>query len=109
MSEPGAGSDVGALQCRAQRQNGGYVVNGQKTWISEAHLADHVLLVCRTDREGAKHEGLTMLSVPNDIDGHGDPADRDHGRRGRQRRLLHRLPRRRPSGCSARRATPGCS
>ena len=69
MSEPGAGSDVGALQCRAQRQNGGYVVEGQKTWISEAHLSDHVLLVCRTDREGAKHEGLTMLSVPNDIEG----------------------------------------
>ena len=43
MSEPGAGSDVGALQCRAQRQNGGYVVEGQKTWISEAHLSDHVL------------------------------------------------------------------
>ncbi|HEX5910483.1 MAG TPA: acyl-CoA dehydrogenase family protein [Thermoleophilaceae bacterium] len=69
MSEPGAGSDVGALQCRAQRQNGGYVVEGQKTWISEAHLSDHVLLVCRTDRDGAKHEGLTMLSVPNDAEG----------------------------------------
>ncbi|HYI37061.1 MAG TPA: acyl-CoA dehydrogenase family protein, partial [Thermoleophilaceae bacterium] len=69
MSEPGAGSDVGALQCRAQRRNGGYVVEGQKTWISEAHLSDHMLLVCRTDREGAKHEGLTMLSVPNDVDG----------------------------------------
>ena len=93
MSEPGAGSDVGALQCRAERRNGGYVVNGQKTWISEAHLADHVLLVCRTDRNGAKHEGLTMLSVPNDADGHGDPPDRDDGRRGGQRRLLHRLPR----------------
>ena len=69
MSEPGAGSDVGALQCRAKRQNGGYVVEGQKTWISEAHLSDHVLLVCRTDREGAKHEGLTMLSVPNAAEG----------------------------------------
>jgi len=69
MSEPGAGSDVGALQCRAKRENGGYVVEGQKTWISEAHLSDHVLLVCRTDREGAKHEGLTMLSVPNDAEG----------------------------------------
>jgi len=69
MSEPGAGSDVGALQCKAERRNGGYVVEGQKTWISEAHLSDHVLLVCRTDRDGAKHEGLTMLSVPNDAEG----------------------------------------
>jgi len=69
MSEPGAGSDVGALQCRAERRNGGYVIEGQKTWISEAHLSDHVLLVCRTDRNGSKHEGLTMLSVPVGTEG----------------------------------------
>jgi alkylation response protein AidB-like acyl-CoA dehydrogenase len=69
MSEPEAGSDVGALKCRAERANGGYVVNGQKTWISEAHLASHILLVCRTDSSGSKHEGLTMLSVPADADG----------------------------------------
>ncbi len=69
MSEPEAGSDVGALKCRAERANGGYVVNGQKTWISEAHLAAHILLVCRTDSSGSKHEGLTMLSVPADADG----------------------------------------
>jgi alkylation response protein AidB-like acyl-CoA dehydrogenase len=69
MSEPGAGSDVGALQCRAQRSNGGYVINGQKTWISEAHLADHVLVVCRTDSSGSKHDGLTMLSVPAGAEG----------------------------------------
>ena len=42
---------------RPQRQNGGYVVNGQKTWISEAHLADHILLVCRTDRERLQARG----------------------------------------------------
>ena len=69
MSEPGAGSDVGALKCKAKRENGGYVVNGQKTWISEIHLADHVLLVCRTDDSGSKHEGMTMLSIPTDADG----------------------------------------
>ena len=69
MSEPGAGSDVGALQCRATRENGHYLVNGQKTWISEAHYADHILLVCRTDSSGAKHEGLTMLSIPVDTPG----------------------------------------
>jgi alkylation response protein AidB-like acyl-CoA dehydrogenase len=69
MSEPGAGSDVGAMQCRARRENGHYVVDGQKTWISEAHLADHILLVCRTDASGGKHEGMTMLSVPRDSGG----------------------------------------
>jgi alkylation response protein AidB-like acyl-CoA dehydrogenase len=69
MSEPEAGSDVGALKCRAERINGGYVVNGQKTWISEAHVAKHILLVCRTDASGSKHEGMTMLSVPAGADG----------------------------------------
>ena len=69
MSEPEAGSDVGNLSCRAERVNGDYVVNGQKTWITGAHAADHILLVCRTSRTGNKHEGLTMLSVPREVDG----------------------------------------
>jgi isovaleryl-CoA dehydrogenase len=69
MSEPEAGSDVGNLKCRAVRSNGGFVVNGQKTWISNAHIADHILLVCRTDSTGSKHEGMTMLSIPADAEG----------------------------------------
>ena len=69
MSEPQAGSDVGALACKAERSNGGYVLNGQKTWISAAHIADHVLIVARSDNSGSKHEGLTMFSVPTDADG----------------------------------------
>jgi alkylation response protein AidB-like acyl-CoA dehydrogenase len=69
MSEPEAGSDVGSLRCKAVRDNGEYVINGQKTWISEAHVADHILLVCRTDDSGGKHDGLTMLSIPKGCDG----------------------------------------
>ncbi len=69
MSEPEAGSDVGNLQCRAERSNGGYVLNGQKTWISAAHIADHILVVARTGREESKHEGITMFSVPTDSEG----------------------------------------
>ncbi len=69
MSEPEAGSDVGALRCKAVRENGHYVIEGQKTWISEAHVAEHILLVCRTDASGKKHEGLTMLQVPKDAEG----------------------------------------
>jgi len=69
MSEPGAGSDVGALSCRAERVDGEYVVNGQKTWITGAHVADHVLLVCRTTRGEDKHQGLSMLSVPRESEG----------------------------------------
>jgi len=72
MSEPEAGSDVGNLKCKAERlegNGGGYILNGQKTWISAAHIADHVLVVARSDTSGSKHEGLTMLSVPTDADG----------------------------------------
>jgi alkylation response protein AidB-like acyl-CoA dehydrogenase len=69
MSEPEAGSDVGNLSCRAERVNGSYVINGQKTWITAAHEADHILLVCRTTRGSNKHDGLSMLSVPTDVEG----------------------------------------
>jgi len=69
MSEPEAGSDVGNLRCRAERRNGGYVINGQKTWISEAQHASHILLVCRTEKGADKHKGLTMLCVPSDAEG----------------------------------------
>jgi isovaleryl-CoA dehydrogenase len=69
MSEPEAGSDVGAMTCRAEKVDGGWVVNGQKTWISNAHHAAHTLLIARSDRSGSKHEGLTMLNVPAGVRG----------------------------------------
>ena len=69
MSEPEAGSDVGSLSCRAERSNGGYLINGQKTWITGAHASDHILLVCRTRRGESKHQGLSMISVPTGVEG----------------------------------------
>ncbi len=69
MSEPEAGSDVGSLSCKAERRNDGFVLNGQKTWISAAHIADHILVIARSDPSGSKHDGLTMLSVPTDAEG----------------------------------------
>ncbi len=69
MSEPEAGSDVGNLSCRAVRSDGGFVINGQKTWITGAHVADQIVLVCRTTRGEDKHHGLTMISVPGSVDG----------------------------------------
>ncbi|MTD44574.1 acyl-CoA dehydrogenase [Conexibacter sp. W3-3-2] len=69
MSEPESGSDVGSLKCKAVREGDEYVINGQKTWISEAHLSEHILLVCRTDGSGAKHEGISMIEVPADAPG----------------------------------------
>jgi isovaleryl-CoA dehydrogenase len=69
MSEPEAGSDVGNLSCRAAQSNGEFVINGQKTWITGAHMADQILLVCRTSRTDDKHFGLTMISVPAGVEG----------------------------------------
>ena len=69
MSEPEAGSDVGNLCCRAEKSNGGWVLNGQKTWISAAHIADQILIIVRSDKTGSKHEGLTMFLVPTDSEG----------------------------------------
>ncbi|MGU3583145.1 acyl-CoA dehydrogenase family protein [Rhodococcus sp. C26F] len=69
MSEPEAGSDVAALTCRAERTTEGWVINGQKTWITNAHQADSILLVARTERGEKKHHGLTMFHVPADTPG----------------------------------------
>jgi alkylation response protein AidB-like acyl-CoA dehydrogenase len=55
--------------CRAEPRGDEYVVNGQKTWCSNAHFADHILLIARTDASGSKHEGLTMLNVPTNVAG----------------------------------------
>lgn len=69
MSEPGAGSDVGGLTCKASKTEDGWVVDGQKTWCSNAHIASHILLVARTSTAGGKHDGLTMFVVPTDVEG----------------------------------------
>lgn len=69
ISEPGAGSDVAAISCHAKEVEGGYSITGQKTWCSFAHLADRILLVARTSRDGRPHDGLTMLEVPTTADG----------------------------------------
>ncbi|MEB3022844.1 acyl-CoA dehydrogenase family protein [[Mycobacterium] crassicus] len=69
MSEPGSGSDVASLTCAAEKVDGGYVLNGQKTWCSNVHLADYVIVVARTSRSGAKHEGISMFSVPTNTPG----------------------------------------
>jgi alkylation response protein AidB-like acyl-CoA dehydrogenase len=66
MTEPESGSDVGSLQTSAERVNGGFVINGQKVFCSNAHIADHVLVVCRTTKGESKHEGLTMIFVDTD-------------------------------------------
>jgi isovaleryl-CoA dehydrogenase len=81
MTEPEAGSDVGSLTTEAVRSNGGYVINGQKVFISNAHISDHVLVICRTTKGENKHEGLTMIFVPAGTEGmESTPIDTMGGR-----------------------------
>ncbi len=74
MSEPDSGSDLAAVRTRAQRVQGGWLVNGTKVWTSGAHEADYMILFCRTDTksDADRHAGASQFLV--DLDkarGHG--------------------------------------
>ncbi len=70
FSEPAAGSDLAGIQTRAvKRQDGSWVLNGQKVWTTNAHFAAFGLLLARTNAEVSKHNGLTMFIVPMDAEG----------------------------------------
>ncbi len=63
-SEPGAGSDLAALQTRAVRDGDHYVVNGSKTWTSGAHRADWMFCLVRTDpRAAKKQQGISFMLI----------------------------------------------
>jgi alkylation response protein AidB-like acyl-CoA dehydrogenase len=63
FSEPGAGSDLAALSTRADRVEGGYVLNGQKVWTSLAREADFGICLARTDPAAPKHAGITFFII----------------------------------------------
>jgi glutaryl-CoA dehydrogenase (non-decarboxylating) len=68
LTEPGAGSDVASMHTTATRSDGGWVLNGQKNWISYATVADHALVFAKTD-PAAKHKGISAFVVEKGTDG----------------------------------------
>jgi alkylation response protein AidB-like acyl-CoA dehydrogenase len=63
LSEPDCGSDLAAVRTRAIEEGDHYVINGQKTWTSGAHLRDWGFVLLRTDPNLAKHKGLSYFLV----------------------------------------------
>jgi alkylation response protein AidB-like acyl-CoA dehydrogenase len=68
-SEPGAGSDLAALQTRAVLDGDHFVINGQKTWTSGAQYADWMFALVRTDPSAPKHEGISFVLFDMHQDG----------------------------------------
>jgi alkylation response protein AidB-like acyl-CoA dehydrogenase len=72
LSEPGGGSDLLSLRTHARLENGEWIINGQKLWISMANEADGIFVLCRTDEPESgrsRASGLSLIIVPTDQPG----------------------------------------
>lgn len=75
LTEPGGGSDLQHMRTVARRRGGSYLINGTKTWITNARRSDLVALLCRTDPEAQPpHRGVSVLLVERDA-GYGVSRD----------------------------------
>ncbi|HPT58107.1 MAG TPA: acyl-CoA dehydrogenase family protein, partial [Casimicrobium sp.] len=62
-SEPGSGSDLASLKCKAERVGDHYIVNGQKTWTTLGQHADWIFCLVRTSTDGRQQEGISFLLI----------------------------------------------
>lgn len=70
FTEPGGGTDLlGGMRTQGRKVEGGWVVNGQKTWSSMSHVADNILLLVRTEETEKRTKGLTLFVLPTDSEG----------------------------------------
>jgi len=68
-SEPGSGSDLASLQCKAERDGDTYVINGTKIWTTQAHYANRMFCLVRTDTSGKPQQGITFVLIDMDTPG----------------------------------------
>lgn len=69
FSEPGAGSDLGSLSTKAERDGDRYIVNGQKVWCSGGRYSDWGILMARTNANAPKHEGISFFLLDMSLPG----------------------------------------
>ena len=70
MTEPGAGSDLAAIRTSADREGDYYLVNGEKTFITNGIQADLIIVVCKTNKQAiSPHKGISLLVIEKDTPG----------------------------------------
>jgi alkylation response protein AidB-like acyl-CoA dehydrogenase len=71
FTERGGGTDLlGGMRTEARKVDGGWLVNGGKTWCTSAHVSDYILLIARTDLQAERrHQGVSLFLVPGNAEG----------------------------------------